>query len=111
MAYKELISKLKKETYWLGGSEPYSRDIHPKVCDEAADAISELLERAEAAEKQLAECKPVVRAHWVRHYYDSGKQIDDNWYCSQCAMCGGKVQLCYCPNCGAKMDEEKPENG
>lgn len=43
MDYKELAERLKKETYWLGGSHPYSHDVHPVICDEAAAAITELL--------------------------------------------------------------------
>ncbi len=43
MDYKELVERLRKETYWCGGSEPYSRDIHPTICDEVAEAITELL--------------------------------------------------------------------
>ena len=50
MEYKELIERLKKETYWMGGSHPYSHDVHPLICDEAADAITALLDRAEKAE-------------------------------------------------------------
>lgn len=50
--YKDLINRLNKETYWLGSGEPYSRDIHPVICDEAIVAIAKLLERAENAEKE-----------------------------------------------------------
>lgn len=52
MDYKDLINRLKNETYWLGSGEPYSRDIHPVICDEAAIAIIQLLERVEKAEYQ-----------------------------------------------------------
>ena len=48
--YDDLINRLKKETYWLGGSESYSHDVHPIICDEAANAIIELLDRLEKAE-------------------------------------------------------------
>lgn len=44
MDYQELIERLRGYTYWLGKDEPCSRDIHPPICDEAADAISALLE-------------------------------------------------------------------
>lgn len=44
MDYQELIERLRGYTYWLGKDEPCSRDIHPPICDEAADAISTLLE-------------------------------------------------------------------
>ena len=48
--YSELIERLKKETYWCGSSEAYSREIHPLICDEAASAIGELLSNLKAAE-------------------------------------------------------------
>ena len=48
--YDDLINRLKKETYWLGGSELYSHDVHPIICDEVANAIIELLDRLEKAE-------------------------------------------------------------
>lgn len=41
--YKDLIVRLRKETYWLGSGQPYSRYIHPVICDEAADAIELLV--------------------------------------------------------------------
>lgn len=40
-----LVSELRNYTYWCGSSQPYSRDIHPPICDEAADYI-EALENA-----------------------------------------------------------------
>lgn len=48
--HNELIGRLKKETYWCGSSSPYSREIHPLICDEAASAIGELLNSLKAAE-------------------------------------------------------------
>lgn len=52
MYYKELIKRLKCETYWLGSDQPYSRDIHPVICNEAAIAITNLLARIEKVEKE-----------------------------------------------------------
>lgn len=52
MDYNDLIKRLKKETYWIGGSHPYSHDVHPAICDEAVAAITDLLARAEAAERE-----------------------------------------------------------
>ena len=46
----------------------------------------------------------VVHGQWIHHYYDSGKPIDDKWYCSECAMCNNYKRTWYCPHCGAKMD-------
>lgn len=47
---------------------------------------------------------PVVYGQWVRHYYDSGEQVGDEWYCSECNMCNDRRRTWYCPHCGAKMD-------
>ena len=44
------------------------------------------------------------QGRWERHYYDSGEQIGDEWYCSECSMCNDRRRTWYCPNCGAKMD-------
>lgn len=72
-------------------------DLEPLY--KAADIVElvDLLEPADVA--------PVVHAHWI--LYDDNKDI---WDCSQCKnhvfvdvlFCKGN----YCPNCGAKMDEE-----
>lgn len=40
-----LVKELRSYTYWCGSDHPYSHDIHPKICDQAADRI-EALERA-----------------------------------------------------------------
>lgn len=40
---KELIERLRKYTYWLGQSGPESKDMHPVICDEAADALEQVL--------------------------------------------------------------------
>ena len=50
MDYEILIERLKKETYWLGGSQTYSHDVHPAICDEAATAITDLLVRVHELE-------------------------------------------------------------
>ena len=60
--YKDLVERLSKETYWSGSSGPGSRDIHPAICDEAADAIAELMARAESAERQRDEAMADLEA-------------------------------------------------
>lgn len=45
--YTALIQELRSYTYWLGKDEPCSRDIHPPICDAAADAIQALLNEKE----------------------------------------------------------------
>lgn len=55
--------------------------------------------------------EPVIHGHWVKH--DIGKGI---LMLSECSVCEACVHICekncalayenYCPNCGARMDEE-----
>ena len=63
------------------------------------DAIEESIDKVPAAD-----VAHVRHGQWLHHYYDNGEQIDDKWYCSECAMCGEYKRSWYCPNCGAKMD-------
>lgn len=50
MEHQKLVERLRAYTYWLGKDEPCSRDIHPPICDEAADAISALLTGSDTLE-------------------------------------------------------------
>lgn len=74
-------------------------DSAPTIDPETLPIVREL--RA-----QLAECKPVVHAHWIR--YDD----TDGWNCSSCDydICGyddnpAEYGVNFCERCGAKMDE------
>ena len=56
---------------------------------------------------------PTVDAVEVVHAYWKGDEPGD-WHCSHCgeyAADGGYEQTNYCPNCGAKMDGERKDNG
>lgn len=52
-----------------------------------------------------ADVEPVIHAHWEQKFNEKGRS--DGWICTA-PGCG--VRSCckgnYCPNCGAKMDEE-----
>ena len=79
--------------------------------DHVIKALEVILEKAEKTE-------PVVHAHWVDRY--SGKYANPVYDCSECKRraaykfendslhIGLWVQdlTDYCPNCGAKMDED-----
>lgn len=92
MDYKDLINRLKNETYWLGSGEPYSRDVHPIICDEAVTAIEELIEQAEKAEKIVDEYAESARAIalWLYAYCD--KTLS---YPSMISNAARKISMAY----------------
>lgn len=57
----ELIEALRSYTYWFGGGSTVSRDIHPPICDKAADTL-------EAQAKEIEELKShseAIRADYL----------------------------------------------
>lgn len=98
MDYKELVEQLKRK----GLSNGSSLGHHSGLYDEAATAITDLLNRAESAEKKLAECEP-KHGYWVI--------IDGDLVCSECGTVSndftGDYIPKYCQECGAKMDEKE----
>lgn len=60
----------------------------------------------------LEDAKPVIHAHWLT----SMEKFEKNWFamdrCSNCSWLkpilveGAEISFNYCPNCGAKIDEE-----
>lgn len=60
-------------------------------------------------EQAVEDVAPVVHAEWEHRYNDFGEQIDDRWYCSQCAGCNEYRRTWHCPECGAKMDGKETE--
>lgn len=69
---------------------------------DVVDDIVELVRKIQ--DIPTADAVPVVHGEWVRHYDDSGKQIGDEWYCSECSMCNDRRRTWHCPHCGVKMD-------
>ena len=51
--YKDLIERLRKETYWLSSSAVWNGDRRQRICDEAADAIEKLQAERDAAVADL----------------------------------------------------------
>lgn len=49
----DLIQKLREYTYWLGKDEPCSRDIHPPICDVAANVLQIMLDEQEKMKEYL----------------------------------------------------------
>lgn len=59
--YEELCERLSKYTYWSGSSNKGSRDIHPLICDEAIEAIKELMKSNIIIMNQLREAKEFIQ--------------------------------------------------
>ena len=64
-----------------------------------------------------ADVAPVRHGRWIGTEYDgyaNGFPVYDVYECSECGMeydstDDGEITHNYCPNCGAKMDEEKDD--
>ena len=89
-------------------------------CDEKEKCnICELTYRRNGYIKSpTADVVEVVHAEWVGIEYDGyadGYPVYDKWECSHCheefSSEGEPPLYNYCPECGAKMDGERSENG
>lgn len=76
---------------------------------------TELCGTCERALKRLnGYAAPVVHGQWIGEGdgYADGEIVTDVWYCSECDYCiddgtdRPDMLPKFCPNCGAKMDEE-----
>ena len=54
----------------------------------------------------------VVHAYWIKHEYaeEENGLLVPNYECSACRS-WERDEGYYCPNCGAKMDGERKDNG
>ena len=54
----------------------------------------------------------VVHAYWIKHEYaeEENGLLVPNYECSACRS-WERDESYYCPNCGAKMDGERRDNG
>lgn len=90
-------------------------DLNDSESDIDCYMLTYLLERIEKSlidiidNMEAADVAPVVHAEWVHRYNDFGEQIDDRWYCSQCAGCNEYRRTWHCPECGTKMDGKEVE--
>lgn len=70
-----------------------------------ADYLREIIESVPAAD-----VVPVVHGRWVDRIVDENEVIQPwmkRYYCSECLEGGSQSWFKFCPNCGAKMDEEE----
>lgn len=80
--------------------------INPWRCPRSIAQVREWL-----FDLPVEDVKPVIHAHWEPH-----EELEDCAYCSNCNVGLLKhfwvrpFDWDYCPNCGAKMDEEA-DNG
>lgn len=85
------------------------------ICSSCANPCS-LVEKANSPCITIIELARIPSADVapVRH----GRWIEDNphcdglrskWICSECGEDDGEEYFKYCPNCGAKMDEERKD--
>ena len=123
MDYKQLTERLLKFDSAMGPCEEIGC---PDLCAPGEDcvvynavtAITELLSRAEAAEaraeaaeKKVADVRPVVRGRWVKIYEDGEPAVAQHQVgvcCSKCMkMPEDKfTESDFCPRCGANMKGE-----
>ena len=62
------------------------------------------------ASPPAADVAPVVHGRWVDRIVDENEVIQpwmERYYCSECLEGGSQSWFKFCPNCGAKMDEEE----
>ena len=63
-----------------------------------------------SADVTTADVKPVVHAHWIKAFFPGSVECNLpillDVTCSHCAFKMWELYP-YCPNCGAKMDEEE----
>ena len=70
-----------------------------------ADYLREIIESVPAAD-----VAPVRHGRWVDKIVDENEVIQPwmkRYYCSECLEGGSQSWFKFCPNCGAKMDEEE----
>ena len=71
----------------------------------------EVVARKLIDEQPTVDAVPVVHAHWIRH--ENADIVDGylvpNFECSECHS-WKKDDSDYCPDCGAKMEEDKVDD-
>ena len=91
------------------GKAGESADVCLKICPYQAQHSrdKECLEfLLEDALDLLRNMEPVVHAHWIYWRENGFKRCK----CSECLTSYGCLDTPRCPNCGAHMDEEEPDD-
>lgn len=74
---------------------------NPYIADWRFDEMIEKLPAADVA--------PVVHGRWISYLDGDSIMPERRYRCSECCDRGWGRKLPYCPNCGAKMDDELNE--
>lgn len=91
-----------------------------RYVDIECNAVTEVLPRRAFKTRQdiqdfldnipTADVTPVRHGQWVDRIVDENEVIQPwmkRYYCSECLEGGSQSWFKFCPNCGAKMDEEE----
>ena len=86
----------------------YINDFYEIDAPMIAGAVERCLQKLEM--QPTVDAVEVVHGRWEERYAPNGKYVAwDGFYCSVCGKQAAKSN--YCPNCGAKMDGERKDNG
>lgn len=97
-----LVRNIKKWEKYIGNYEkeiPYNEDIYVSIMMTIED-------------EPTVDAVPIKHGHYVGEAdgYANGELVYDTWKCSECGCVFEdeyeKPTYNYCPNCGARMDEE-----
>jgi hypothetical protein len=85
-----IVKELRCFKYWCGCDSPASRDIHPKICDEAADTIEALRAQMERESPKPCEfCDKCKNGDYVAYLTDDSEMAEEFRFCP---MCGRKLE-------------------
>ena len=85
---------------------PIDADEALRLKDEDLNWVYDLTDLEEfLAGVPTLDVEPVKHGKWVETVFHNGCTFDHDMVCSVCGH-SGLPEYEYCPNCGAKMDEE-----
>ena len=101
----KLLESLRK--YYNSAQEWYDESTDDDIklrAEQTIETLTKCILRVKA--QPAADVQEVKHAHWENEYYDEITEL----YYHTCSNCNTEItETCfdnYCPNCGAKMDEE-----
>ena len=73
------------------------------------NALEEMLATIDAHHAATIDTNPTVHAHWIDQKHGTYKCSSCGQFLDFRGVNAGRGDANYCPNCGAKMDEEENE--